>query len=131
MARSPKVRCPSRSHAVLGCLVVAVAVLGRAQETPMSDDRTAAGAPTFSLWSPGLVTTHETYPYESFQIHSFHLGPRRNLFTVSYFMGEHSESMGIEAHDPVDWDTTVPWGAELFSVTAGVAPAAVTQFWVG
>jgi len=97
----------------------------------MSDDRTAAGSPTFSLWSPGLVTTHGTDPYESLQIHSFHLGSRRNLYTVSYFTGGHSESMGIQAHDPVDWDTTIPWGAQLFSVTAGVAPAAVTQFWVG
>ena len=112
-------------------IAFAAILLGKAEEPPLNDDPTIGGPPTFSLRSPGVVTTFGTEPFSSFQIHAFFLGAARSLHTNGYFLPMHSESPGIQAHEPVDWEKRVPWHAELFAVTAGVSPDVVRQFWVG
>jgi hypothetical protein len=64
-------------------------------------------------------------------IYWIQLGTGRRLHTVEWFEGHHSEEAPIQAQSPVDWETSIPWGAQLFSVTSGVSAARVRQFWVG
>jgi hypothetical protein len=113
-------------------LALAAVVGGRAEETPMSDDPTLVGPPTFTLASPGVGITNDPEALESSMgTYWVHLGKHRQLRTVEWFPGHDSESPRIQPGQPVEWDTSVPWGAELFSVTAGVSAARVRQFWTG
>jgi hypothetical protein len=89
------------------------------------------GPPTLSLQRPGLVTTSQVQPFKLNQIYSYYLGVGRRLHTVKSFRGGNSEARGIRSFEPVDWETTVPPGAQLFSVTAGISPDTTQQFWVG
>jgi hypothetical protein len=114
-------------------VVALVAILvGPLQGTAMTDDRVPDDLPAVSLWTPGLVITHETKPFDDFQIYSVYLSAGRRLHTVQAYIGQNVEDSGIHTFDPVDWESTVvPRGAQLFSVTAGVLPETVSQFWVG
>ena len=98
----------------------------------MSDDPTLVGPPTFTLASPGVGITNDPEALESrMGTYSVYLGRHRQLRTVEWFPGHDSESPDIQPGEPVEWDTSVPWGAEIFSVTAGVSAARVRQFWTG
>jgi hypothetical protein len=122
-----------RSPRVFRLIALMTTVVGgRAEETPMSDDTTLAGPPTFTLASPGVGTTEDPEALESgMGTYWIHLGPGRRLYTVEWYPGGHSEAPPIQPQDAVEWETVVPWGAQVFSVTAGVSAARVRQFWVG
>jgi hypothetical protein len=123
-----------RAQRDLSFVVIAMVVIlvGPLQETAMSDDGAPDGLSAVSLWTPGVVITHETKPFEEFTIYSVYLGAGRRPHTVKAYLGQNVEDSGIHTFDPVDWESAVvPRGAQLFSVTAGVSAETVTQFWVG
>src|SRR5687767_12167931 len=119
-----------RGSHLFGLVVVIATLSGPGQETAMSDDGTLDGPPTYSLASPGVVTTNQVKPLPDFEIHTFYLGAGRRLHTVRSYVGEHIHDAGMHAFSPVDWETTVPRGALLFSVTAGVGAQTAEQFWM-
>jgi hypothetical protein len=112
-------------------VVVGAMLTGPYQEVAMSDDVTLDGPPTYILGSPGVVTTSQIKPFADFEIHTLYLDPERRLHTVRSYLGEHPANAGMHPFDPVDWETKVPQGAQLFSVTAGVGAQTVKQFWLG
>jgi hypothetical protein len=112
-----------------GFLLALAILMGRPEADVMSGD--PEGPPTLSLQRPGLVTTSQVQPFKLNQIFSYYLGVGRRLHTVKSFRGGNSEARGFRSFDPVDWETTVPPGAQLFSVTAGISPDTTQQFWVG
>jgi hypothetical protein len=112
-----------------GFLLAVAILMGRPQVDAMIGD--LAGPPTLGLQRPGLVTTSQVQPFKLNQIYSYYLGVGRRLHTVKSFRGGNSEARDIRSFDPVDWETTIPPGAQLFSVTAGISPDTTKQFWVG
>jgi len=113
-------------------IVVAAIIRGRTEETPMSDNPTISSPPAFTLASPGFGTTDDPEAMESSHgTYSVELGPYGRLHTVEWLPGHHSEEPPLRPADPVDWAATIPSGAHVFSVTAGVSAARVRQFWVG
>jgi hypothetical protein len=113
-------------------LSAGAALLSKAEVTPVTDDPTLAGPPTFSLANPGVGTTDDPEAMESSMgTYVVHLTRGRRLQTVEWLPGRHSEAPTAQPHEPVEWDVVVPWGAQVFSVSAGVSAARVRQFWVG
>jgi hypothetical protein len=115
------------AFSVIGILV------GPLRESAMSDDGARGDSAAMTLSMPGVVTTHETQPFDDdLEIYSFYVGAGRRLHTVKAYIGQNIEDGGIHTYDPVDWETAVvPPGAQVFSVTAAVAAETVSQFWVG
>jgi hypothetical protein len=84
----------------------------------------------FDLASPGVIATDDTEVPAVREIYGFFPGGITGLRTIEYVAYGY-ERHRMEAMHSVEWHTSVPRGAKLFSVTAGISPAKVRQFWVG
>jgi hypothetical protein len=84
----------------------------------------------FDLASPGVIATDDTEVPGGREIYGFFPGGVTGLRTVEYVAYGY-ERHKMEAMHSVEWYTSVPAGAKLFSVTAGISPAKVREFWVG
>jgi hypothetical protein len=110
---------------LLGFAAIALSNAGR---KPMSHGSSVSS--NFALSSPGVVATDDTEVPSVREIYGFFPGGLTGLRTMEYVAYGH-KTRRMEAMHSVEWQTSVPGGARLFSVTAGVSPAKVREFWVG
>jgi hypothetical protein len=114
--------------------LVPVLLLGTGWQRPampektMTADRSSTASGGANLWNPGIVATYDTDPIMRDTYGLFVKDGR--VHTLEYFEGSPLRRT-MKAHEPVDWEIRVPAGATLFSLTGGVAPENIEQFWVG